>query len=164
MLEIDINSIDGETIKQNLLSKNKDLIVEAACVVLRLATEPIEKRRDLLKPSFNSLEEIKEAVVGVNLGGGVSNKNLWLEGALEIIEMNNREECPCQIAIQVRYGLNAEGRARYQGFSLIKSSRSISEYVDAGIIECPVCHQRYKITDEYTGGFANVTGWSKIDM
>ena len=69
---------------------------------------------------------------------------------LAIIEGNNTDDCFCRLLIDT-YGPNAEGLARTYGFVLVQKDEDVNEYDTVGIIECPVCHKKYSIYEEYTG-------------
>lgn len=165
MSKIDINHINGETIKKNLLSKDKDLIIDTAHAVISTVVLPADKRKELLRPSFESLTKIEESCNGVDLGGLFMPNSRFLRRAISIIQYNDKDECPCEISFELFGGLDAEGLSKYRGFDLVQPSKRDpnNEFVFVGVVECPSCHQKYEVRDEYTGGHMNSISVSKIN-
>lgn len=140
----------GETLKKQLLSSDADIVYHAVYAVFDLVLKPPSVRKAFLDEAFRSLAMIKSNLKDVELGGNVVSNNRFADKAIAIIEGNNTDDCFCRLLIDT-YGPNAEGLARTYGFVLVQKDEDVNEYDTVGIIECPVCHKKYSIYEEYTG-------------
>jgi hypothetical protein len=155
---LDIESLDGETIKQNLLSGDKCLVLSTAHAIIGLATAPIKKRKDLLKPSFDALDEIRKSAIDIDLGGVFLSNSRYLKQALDIIMQNEHDGCACHLAFD-------QHNDDYTEFELVEPYKKseTDEYCYIGVVECPVCHQRYRIYKTITGWHIPIRiDWEKI--
>ena len=142
-------NVDGEIIKKQLLSSDKYVVRKAVFAVIDLVLGPPKKRKAFLSASYENLSLIKENTKGIDMGGIFAPGDRFLSRAIQIIEGNFSEKCFCRLAID-EFGPSANGLAK-KGFILVQPDESINAYSRRGIIECPVCHKRYSITEEYTG-------------
>ena len=140
----------GETLKKQLLSSDRDIVYHAVYAVLNLVLKPMSVRKAFLADAFQSLSMIKKNLEGVELGGNIVSNNRFASRAVAIIENNNTDRCFCHLLIDT-YGPNAEGLAQTWGFVLVQKDEDVNEYDTIGIIECPVCHNKYSIYEQYTG-------------
>ena len=140
---------DSETLKKQLLSCDEYVVRNAVFAVHNLVLKPPAQRREFLDSAYQSLPLIKKNLQSIDMGGMFANNNRFSNRAIKIIEGNNTDNCYCRLIID-EFGANAEGLAK-KGFILITPNKKIDDYNIEGVIECPVCHKRYRITEEYTG-------------
>lgn len=140
---------DGEILKKQLLSSDPDVIRSASFAVSNSVLKPVAERKAYLAPAYSNIELIKGNTKDIQLGGMFASNSRFLSRAIRIIEGNESDECFCRLLID-EFGSSANGLAR-QGFILVEKDKPLEQYTTRGVVECPVCHMRYEIVEEYTG-------------
>jgi len=140
---------DGETINKQLLSSVEGDARNAVFAVHDIVLKSPAERKAFLSASYQNLSLIKKNIDSLDMGGMFASNKRFAYRAIEIIEGNNTDKCFCRLLID-EFGPSANGLSK-KGFLLISEDEKIDDYSVRGIIECPICHKRYSIVEEYTG-------------
>lgn len=145
----------GEILRKQLLSCDCGIVRKAVFAVHDLVLKPPEERKMFLSDAYQNISLIKKNLDNLDMGGMLVSLNRFADRAIQIIEGNNTENCFCRLLID-EFGPSANGLAK-EGFLLIQKDKKINDYSVRGIIECPICHKKYSIVEEYTGWHISTT-------
>ena len=146
--------ISKEQIISDMLSGDAERILHASHTVIHSAIT----NRKLIMNLFPYLSEIKKKTNNLQYGGAILPNKRFVEKAIQMIGDSIEEKCLCEYLFD-GFGQNGKSMERV-GFVLLEETTD--NYINRSIIECPVCHQRYEVEDEYTGWHINTTRYKKI--
>lgn len=139
----------GEILTKQLLSRDDRIVRGAVFCVHNLVLKDPQERKKFLSNAYQNLPLIKQNLNSLEMGGIFAPNSRFSSRAIEIIEGNNTDICFCRLLID-EFGPSANGLAK-EGFLLVQADKKVSDYSIQGIIECPICHKKYSIVEEYTG-------------
>ena len=145
-----------DKILEGFLSNNADRVLESSHEVRR----SIITDREMIEALVEDLDKIEKATRGLNYGGLLLPNRRFVDKALMIIRGSHENKCLCEFAFE-DVGQSAKSLQRNFGFILL--SEETKGYINAGKIECPKCHQKYLVEEEYTGGHVTKSRYWKID-
>ncbi len=143
-----------EEVLQGYLSKDAHRVLKASHEVIH----SVIKDRDMIESLVPYLEKIQEATQNLSYGGTVLPNQRFVDKALKIIWDSKENQCLCEYAFD-GFGQCAKFMEKY-GFVLLEEKTE--GYVNTGKIECPKCHQRYIVEEEFTGWHVTSTRYRRV--
>ena len=146
---------DKKEILEGLLSDDPWTIQSAArsvidCVILS---------RETIKYLHGYLKKIKKNLsIERSYGGGIASNRRFVDKALEIIEKFDSAECLCEYAFD-SFGQYPSSMKRY-GFEVLSDTQK--GYTNSGVVMCPLCKQKYRISCTYTGWHTDMSAHERI--
>ena len=135
--------MSSEEILQGFLSKDTHKVVASSHEVIH----SVITDRSLIEALYPHLGEIKKATQGMSYGGSILPNQRFVDKALKVIEDSRKPDCLCKYSFD-DFGQSVQMLEKV-GFEI--HSEKTENYVTTGEIECPLCHQRYIVEEEFTG-------------
>ncbi len=145
-----------QTLVDNFLSKDPSRILDASHKVIN----SVVSNRLLIEALVPYLDEIINVTQGINYGGAILSNERFVSRAIDIINTSQTGECLCELSFE-GFGYRAESFAKAYGFILVEPSKS-EGFISTGVIQCPICKNKYEVTEEYTGWHTTTTGYKKL--
>lgn len=139
---------DGSNLVKKLLSGDTHSILDSAHFIISTSIMPKTKRMSLLRDCYYNYSLIERNVKSYSYGGLASNDR-FVDRALTIIKDLYNRDCFCDIPLDEFAGSANQLSASY-GYTLIDPNEQEDSKI-YGVIECPICHKRYLVIEEYTG-------------
>lgn len=143
-----------EEVLQGFLSKDARKVLTASHEVIHSVITDRERIESLVP----HLDLIKEQVQGLSYGGAILPNQRFVDKALTVIKESKGSKCLCEYAFD-GFGQCAQMMEKY-GFVLL--SEKTEGYINKGEIECPKCHQRYIVEEEFTGWHVTSTRYRRV--
>ncbi len=156
MSKAEKENIDVKTIVDNFLSEDPSKILDASHKVIN----SVIRNRPLIEALVPYLDEIISYTAWINYGGAIISNERFVERAIKIIKTSQTRECMCYLTFD-SFGCTAEMVADSHGFILVEPSKR-DGYISTGVIQCPVCKNKYAVSEEYTGWHTTTTKYKKL--
>ena len=143
-----------EEVLQGFLSKDAHKVLAASHEVIH----SVINERELIEALVPHLDLIQERIQGLSYGGAILPNQRFVDKALTVISESKESKCLCEYAFD-GFGQYAKLMEKY-GFILL--SEKTEGYVNRGEIECPKCHQRYIVEEEFTGWHVTSTRYRRV--
>lgn len=140
-----------EYILEEWLSGQEHRILQAAhdiahnCIV----------HKNVLTELYPLRQQMEDIATPLDFGGHILPNKRFVEKALMLIKESIERPCLCALTFE-RHAQNGHLMQQY-GFKLHSEDYDTDFMAHECIIECPVCHQQYKIEEYDTGWHMTVT-------
>lgn len=135
--------MSSEEILAGFLSKDAHKIIASSHAIIH----SVITDRNRIKALHPYLDDIKEATQGISYGGAILPNQRFVDKALKVIEDSMKPDCLCEYSFD-DFGQSVQ-MLKKVGF--VVHSEKTENYITTGVIECPNCHQRYIVEEEFTG-------------
>lgn len=149
-------NISVQELVNDFLSGYPSQVLDASHRVINLAVQ----NRLLIEALVPYLGGIINATSGLSYGGAILSNERFVRRAIDIIDASQTSECLCKFMFEP-FGYNAESFAKAYDFLLIEPSKS-EGFIRTGVVQCPVCKNKYEVTEEYTGWHTTTTTYKKL--
>ena len=156
MSKAEEDNFNVQALIDNFLSEEPSRILDASHKVIN----SVVSNRPLIEALVPYLDEIISTTSNLNYGGAILSNDRFVSKAIDIIKTSQTDECLCEFAFEY-FGCSAERLAKSNGFLLVEPSKS-EGFVSTGVIQCPVCKNKYAVIEEYTGWHTTTTGYKKL--
>lgn len=132
---------DGTNLVKKLLVGDIHSILDAARFIISTSVKPKEYRISVLKECYENYKLIKSNVYKHNYRGLFAYEGIFVDRALYIIRELYNRECFCDVPFDIFSG-TANSFAD-KGYLIVKPDKTEGGHT-IGVIECPICHTKYR--------------------